>query len=124
VRIADHLTRARRTTRPGPRRTRPEAVALAVAGVLLAAAFAAEPLGWWGGDVHQWLPPLSAHFDPALGPGLPLAVAVAVAGVRWGPELAQTLRWRSLLVLTWAPACCGASGWPCCAAGAAASSPR
>jgi hypothetical protein len=74
---------------------------LVVAAVALAAAFAAEPLGWWGGNVYQWLPPLSAHFDPALGPGLPLAVAVAVAGVRWGPHLAQTLRWRSLLALTW-----------------------
>ena len=100
VRIADQLTRSPRRTRS--RRARPEALALAVAGLLLAAAFAAEPLGWWGGNVHQWLPPLSAHFDPALGPGLPLAVAVAVAGVRWGPELAQTLRWRRLLVLTWA----------------------
>ena len=77
-------------------------MALTVAGVLLAAAFAAEPLGWWGGNVHQWLPPLSAHFDPALGPGLPLAIGVAFAGVRWGPRLAQTLRWRSLLVVTWA----------------------
>ena len=103
VRIADQLTRTDRTT-PGrrPARARAEAVALAIAALLLAAAFAAEPLGWWGGHVHQWLPPLSAHFDPALGPGLPLAVAVAVAGVRWGPELAHTMRWRSLLVLTWA----------------------
>jgi 4-amino-4-deoxy-L-arabinose transferase-like glycosyltransferase len=70
--------------------------------LLLAAAFAAEPLGLWGGDVHQWLPPLSAHLDPALGPGLPVAVGVAYAVVRWGPWMAQTLQWRRLLVVTWA----------------------
>ena len=103
VRITDQLTRAERSTRtPGPRRARPEAVAVTVAAVLLALAFGAEPLGWWGGHVHQWLPPFSAHFDPALGPGLPLAVAVAVAVVRWGPGLAQRLRWGSVLALTWA----------------------
>ena len=103
VRITDQLTRSERRTR-SPRRGRagPETVALSIAGGLLALAFGAEPLGWWGGHVHQWLPPFSAHFDPAFGPGLPLAVAVAVVVVRWGPRLAQTVRWRSVLVLTWA----------------------
>ena len=103
VRITDQLTRSEHPTRsPRRGRARPEAVALAIAGGLLALAFGAEPLGWWGGHVHQWLPPFSAHFDPAFGPGLPLALAVAVVVVRWGPRLAQTLRWRRVLVLTWA----------------------
>ena len=102
VRITDQVTRSVRPTRTrGPLWARPEAVAVTVAAVLLALAFGAEPLGWWGGHVHQWLPPFSAHFDPALGPGLPLAVAVAVAVVRWGPGLAQQLRWGSVLALTW-----------------------
>ena len=86
-----------------PRRPRvpAEAVALAVAALLLTAAFAAEPLGWWGGDVHQWLPPLSAHWDPAAGPGLPLALAVAGAVVALGPSAARTLPWRRLLAVSW-----------------------
>ena len=84
-----------------PHRATAEVVALVLAGLLLTAAFAAEPLGWWDGDVHQWLPPLSAHLDPALGPGLPLAVAVAAAVVWWGPPLARTLPWRRLLGATW-----------------------
>ncbi|CAA9358865.1 MAG: hypothetical protein AVDCRST_MAG16-2865 [uncultured Frankineae bacterium] len=92
------------------RRRSAEAVAVAAAGLLLVVAFAAEPLGWWGGDVHQWLPPLSAHFDPALGPGLPMAVAVAYAVVRWGPSRAQSLRWRNLLLLTWASGLLWGSG--------------
>jgi methylthioxylose transferase len=83
------------------RRATGEPIALAVAGLLLVVAFAAEPLGWWGGDVHQWLPPLSAHLDPALGPGLPLVVAVAAAVVWRGPALAQGLAWRRLLWVTW-----------------------
>jgi len=84
------------------RRPSPEGVALGLAALLLSAAFAAEPLGWWGGNVHQWLPPLSARFDPALGPGLPLAMGVAAAVVRWGPRVACTVRWRTLLTATWA----------------------
>jgi methylthioxylose transferase len=87
---------------PGPRRRMSaEVVALAVAGLLLAAAFAAEPLGWWGGNVRQFLPPLSANVHPAFGPGLPLAVAVGAAVVWWGPRLAGTLPWRRLLGATW-----------------------
>ena len=35
-----------------PRRATGERIALSVAALLLVAAFAAEPLGWWGGDVH------------------------------------------------------------------------
>ena len=53
-----------------------ESVAV-VAGrrTLVVLAFGAEPWGWWGGDVYQWLPPLSAHRDPELHGWLVLAVA-------------------------------------------------
>ena len=67
-------------------------MALVAGLVLLLLAFSAEPLGIWG-DVHQWLPPLSAHLDPAAGPGLPLAVLVAAAVVLHGPRRAATARW-------------------------------
>ncbi len=75
-------------------------MALVVATLLLAAAFLAEPLGWWGGNVHQWLPPLSAHFDPTIGWALLLAVPLAIAVARRGPSLARTLSWRRLLAAT------------------------
>ncbi len=89
--------------RPGSPASRPVAEWLAVAAVatLIAIAFVAEPLGWWGGDVHQWLPPMSAHLDPELHGWLALPVAVATATVAYGPSLAQTLPWRRLLGLTW-----------------------
>jgi hypothetical protein len=92
---------SRERTPSGVRRRRPELVAVAVAGVAVVVAFAVEPLGFWGGHVRQWLPPLSAHFDPALGPGVVLAVVVAGAVLRWGPEQAARMRWRTLLLATW-----------------------
>lgn len=84
------------------RRGRPgaETIALVAAALLLALAFLAEPLGWWGGNVHQWLPPLSAHFDPTLGWGLVLAVPVAVAVVVRGPALAASMRFGRLAWVT------------------------
>lgn len=75
------------------------AVALVVGLVVLA--FSAEPLGMWDGDVHQWLPPMSAHRDPELHGWLVLAVAVAVATVAYGPGLAANLPWGRLVGLTW-----------------------
>ena len=103
MRVPNRSTAPRPSSPVTPQRggPAPEAAAIVVAVLMLAAAFAAEPLGWWGGDVHQWLPPLSAHLDPALGPGLPVAVGVAYAVVRWGPGMAQTLQWRSLLAVAW-----------------------
>jgi len=103
MRVPNRSTAPRPSSPVTPQRggPAPEAAAIVVAVLLLAAAFGAEPLGWWGGDVHQWLPPLSAHLDPALGPGLPVAVGVGYAVVRWGPGMAQTLQWRSLLAVAW-----------------------
>ena len=92
-----------RTTRRG--RPGPEVVALVAATLLLALAFLAEPLGWWGGNVHQWLPPLSAHFDPTVGWGLLLAAPVALAVVVRGPGLAASMRFGRL---AWATGAVGA----------------
>ncbi|MCX6467141.1 MAG: hypothetical protein NTW05_26680, partial [Pseudonocardiales bacterium] len=50
-------------------------------------------LGW---------PPLLAVWLPHVGPGTPVAVAVAVLVVARGPELAGRLRWRPLLVAAYA----------------------
>lgn len=95
------------TERPAPGRTRRrpvgvgEAAGLVVAVLLIALAFATEPLGWYGGNVHQWLPPVSAHLEPELHGWLAVAVAAAVVTVGYGPTLAATLPWRRLLALTW-----------------------
>ena len=78
-----------------------EWVAVVLVTGLITLAFAAEPLGMWDGDVHQWLPPLSAHHDPELHGWLVLAVAIAVATVAYGPRLATTLPWPRLVGLTW-----------------------
>ena len=89
---------------PAPTSRRPEAIALAVAKVAVVAAFTAEEWGGWG-DVHAWLEPLSAYFEPTLGvtmgPGLPMAIAVAVLVISYGPGLADRLPWRRLLLATW-----------------------
>lgn len=82
------------------RRWTPEALALVLGAVLLLAAFLAEPLGVWA-DVRQWIPPLSARWQPNLGPGLPVAVVVAAAVTAHGPRLAAVLPWRRVLVATW-----------------------
>ncbi len=90
---------------PAPTSRRPEAVALAVATLVVVAAFTAEEWGRFWGDVHAWLEPLSAYFEPtlgvAMGPGLPMAVAVAMVVVSYGPGLADRLPWRRLLLATW-----------------------
>ncbi|MEU7381392.1 MULTISPECIES: hypothetical protein [unclassified Streptomyces] len=49
-------------------------------------------------------PPLSASWEPHLGPGTPAAVLVAIATVAYGPSLAARLPWRALVHLTWGTA--------------------
>ncbi|WP_236650165.1 hypothetical protein [Kutzneria albida] len=46
-------------------------------------------------------PPLFAVLLPHVGPGTPLALAVAAAVVFWGPGLAARLGWRPALALTY-----------------------
>lgn len=96
---------------------RPEIVALAVAAVGIVAAFTVEALGIWD-DVHAWLPPLSAYFEPTLlSPGLPMSVAVAWAVISSGPAIAERLGWRRLLLastaagLAWSVSLALIRGW-------------
>lgn len=48
----------------------------------------------------RW-PPLYAYTDPHLGPGTPAALVFAALVVVYGPSLAQRLRWRTLLWVSW-----------------------
>ena len=77
---------------------RAELTGLGIAAAVVLAAFVSEPL--WG-DVHARFPPLSASLQPAFGPGLLLAGAVAALTVLYGPRLALILPWRRLLWATW-----------------------
>ena len=78
-----------------------ESVAVVLVGTLIVLAFGAESWGWFGGDVYQWLPPLSAHRETEWHGWLALPVALAVATVAYGPRLAETLPWGRLVGLTW-----------------------
>lgn len=54
------------------------------------------------GSLQVHWPPLLASWDPHTGPGTPLAVALAVTVVAYGPRLAARLPWRRLLLTCWA----------------------
>ncbi|WP_203184393.1 hypothetical protein [Streptomyces pratensis] len=81
----------------------------AAAGVLLVAV--AIVAGWviqaGDGSLQVHWPPLLASWDPHFGPGTPLAAAVAVTVVAYGPRCAARLPWRGLLLTCWA----GSVGW-------------
>ncbi|MCS0605403.1 hypothetical protein NX794_29985 [Streptomyces sp. LP11] len=47
-------------------------------------------------------PPVLAEWDPHLGPGTPVALAVAAAVVAYGPALAARLPWPALPAAVWA----------------------
>jgi hypothetical protein len=74
--------------------------------LLVAAAIAVPPLTGWSvhASLHPVRPlaPLAGWVDPRVGPGTPVALALALAGVVWGPGLARRLSWRALLVTTYA----------------------
>lgn len=90
--------------------TRAAWTGLAVALVLVAAAFAVPPLADWQvwaraprSAVDHGVPPLHGYWQPKLlGPGTPIALALGVAGWWWGPRLAQRLSWRALLTTSYA----------------------
>ena len=79
---------------------------LVVALALVAAAIVVPPLRHWQvkASLHPVHPfaPLAGWVDARVGPGTPAAVALAVAGVIWGPGIAARLRWRTLLLATYA----------------------
>lgn len=59
--------------------------------------------GWNVHALHQGgFPPLAAEWAPRIGWGTPAAVLVAIAAVRWWPALAETVRFRWLLLIGYA----------------------
>ncbi len=95
------------TDRRGGRRDGRRALVLDLAVVLSAVlvVVAAALVGWrlirQGVELFMWFPPLIAGWDPKIGPGSVFAVLIAAAVVVYGPVLADRLRWRVLLPLTW-----------------------
>jgi hypothetical protein len=80
-------------------------LALGAAGVLLVIAAAVAPhllATDPRGNLTSTVAPLLANGDPHVGWGTPFAVLLAVAGVAWGPTVAQRLSWRQLLGATYA----------------------
>ncbi|CAI9419111.1 hypothetical protein [Nocardioides sp. T2.26MG-1] len=83
---------------------------LGVALVLVVLAFAVPQVADWEvwaraprSAVAAGLPPLHGYWQPKLlGPGTPFAVALGLAGWRYGPRLAERLPWRWLLGATYA----------------------
>jgi hypothetical protein len=76
-----------------------------VAGLALAlfavAAATAGILQLLGHPVHAGAAPLFGQWLPHVGPGTPLAVAVAALVCRYGPAAAERLPWRRLLAVSY-----------------------
>ena len=100
------------------RRRSPDAVAVAGAALLIGAAAA---VGWLllasGTNLLLPFPPLLAEWRPHVGPGTPVAAAVAGLVALRGPELAARLPWRPLLgtayaaAVAWTLALAMVDGW-------------
>ena len=92
------------------------AVACAV-GLVLVAAVVGRALLARGTDIFLPWPPLLAAWMPHVGPGTPVAVAVAVLVTTRGPDLAAGLRWGPLLsaaygtAVVWTLALALVDGW-------------
>jgi hypothetical protein len=67
---------------------------------------AVPPITGWAvhatGSLPHTVGPLHAQFRPMVGIGTPVAVALAYAGTRYGPSLAERLPWHRLLLATYA----------------------
>lgn len=84
---------------------RAQLIALATAALVIAAtAIAGVALNRVGAPLHADAAPIFGFAHPHLGPGTPLAVALAIAVVVWGPPLASRLPWRGLLAASYAAA--------------------
>jgi hypothetical protein len=81
-------------------------VGLWLAVALVAAAMVVPPITGWTvhatGSLPRTVGPLHAQFRPIVGIGTPVALALAYAGVRYGPSLAERLPWQRLLLATYA----------------------
>jgi methylthioxylose transferase len=93
-----------RSAPPGTDRgARPDIhAALVAAAAFVGAAVVGALSGLAGHPVHAGAAPLFGHWLPHVGPGTPLAVAVAAAVACCGPAAATRLRWRSLLAGSYA----------------------
>ncbi|MGH3970207.1 MAG: hypothetical protein ACRDTV_19330, partial [Mycobacterium sp.] len=93
---------------------RREAIAAAIGLVLVAAAFVLPRLHW---DIRQRLDlppdrfawhadaaPIYGLFDAHASWGTVAAILIGLAAVIWGPRVAQRLRWRVLICVSWATA--------------------
>lgn len=85
-----------------PRRIPPWAWGIAAALLLVAAAILVPRLSGW--EVYSDFPPLHANLRPRLGWGTVPALVVGVFAVWFGTRLAARLRWRRLLLATFAAA--------------------
>ncbi|MCO8274045.1 hypothetical protein M1L60_25935 [Actinoplanes sp. TRM 88003] len=74
----------------------------AALGLIALAAVAGAALYLAGRPVHASSAPFTGRWLPHLGPGTPLALAVATAVVAYGPRLAAALPWRRLLAVGYA----------------------
>jgi hypothetical protein len=96
---------------------RREALAVAAAAVLVAAAFVLPRLNWGVSPrrdtgleqfaMHAGAAPIFGYWDIHASWGTAAAILIAVAAVVSGPAVAQRLSWRVLTLGTWATAC----GW-------------
>lgn len=78
-------------------------IGLSIALVLMAVAMLVPAVFDW--DVHvRWFPPLHAEWDPRVGVGSVVALAIGVAGVLVAGNIAQSLRWGPLLATTYVAA--------------------
>jgi hypothetical protein len=91
---------------PAARSDRAPWAGLGVALLLIAAAVVVPPLTHWPvhASLHPVRPfaPLAGWVDARVGPGTPVALLVGVLGVWRGRALAAGLRWRWLLLTTYA----------------------
>jgi len=78
--------------------------ALVPVGLFVVAAVTGAALGLTGRPVGAGAAPVFANWLPHVGPGTPVALAVAAAVVWQGPRLAAALRWRTLLAAGYATA--------------------
>jgi methylthioxylose transferase len=78
--------------------------ALLPVGLFVVAAITGAGLGLVGRPVGAGAAPVFANWLPHVGPGTPVALAVAATVVWYGPALADRLRWPRLLTAAYAAA--------------------
>jgi hypothetical protein len=86
-------------------------------GLIALAGAVGAALYFSGRPVQASSAPFTAHWLPHVGPGTPLAIAVAVLTIRYGDRLTARLSWRRLLAagyataITWIASLALIDGW-------------